>query len=166
VSPLCKPEFCSCGGAKALARHISSCYSSNCSADWAPRSCSSPGGKSLNAAAAAAALAGQTLQTTDFVSGGGGTLSGRQSSSSIEPALRLLQRLVAGDAAMAEALAEQGLVLALLQLLQQPVCGDAASARQEVLLVLADLCEAGGSGCTSRVRKADGVELLLKEYQE
>jgi hypothetical protein len=67
---------------------------------------------------------------------------------------------------MAEALAEQGLMLALLQLLQAPVCGDAAAARQGVLLVLADLCEAGGSGCSSRVRKADGVGLLLKECQE
>jgi hypothetical protein len=100
------------------------------------------------------------------VSGGGGTFSGRQSSSSIEPALRLLQRLVAGDSVMAEALAEQGLVLALLQLLQAPVVGDAAAARQGLLLVLSDMCEAGGKGCTSRLRKADGVGLLLKECQE
>lgn len=168
LAPLCKPDFCSCGGAKVLVRHISSCYSSNCSAEWAPRSCSSPGGRSQagGGIAALAATSSPSLQATGFVSGGGGTFSGRLSSSSIEPALRLLQRLVAGDAAMAEALAEQGLVGALLQLLQAPVCGDAAAARQGLLLVLADMCEAGGRGVTSKVRQADGVGLLLKECQE
>ncbi|WIA12689.1 hypothetical protein OEZ85_006330 [Tetradesmus obliquus] len=168
LAPLCKPDFCSCGGAKVLVRHISSCYSSNCSAEWAPRSCSSPGGRSQagGGIAALAATSSPSFQATGFVSGGGGTFSGRLSSSSIEPALRLLQRLVAGDAAMAEALAEQGLVGALLQLLQAPVCGDAGAARQGLLLVLAEMCEAGGRGVTSKVRQADGVGLLLKECQD
>lgn len=162
VTPLCKAEFCSCSGPKTLTRHISSCYSSNCSAEWTPRSCSSPSGRSHNVAA----IAANTSLQASYVSGGAASFSARQSSSSIEPALRLLQRLVTGDAHMAEAFADQELIPALLQLLHAPICAEALGAKQGVLLALAEMCGAGGSNCTTKLRQAEGVGLLLKECQE
>lgn len=109
------------------------------------------------------------MQHSCTVAGGGplkgsGTLSRKNSCSSLQPALQLLQRLVGNDATMATAFADSGAVPVLLQLLQAPVC-DAESTRVGVLLVLAEMCEAGGSTCRDQLRQADGVGLLLKECQ-
>lgn len=87
-------------------------------------------------------------------------------SSSVEPALRLLQRLVTADKSLSSAFIEAGVVSVLLQLLLAPGAADAEPARAGVLLVLAELCETVGSDCREQLRQADAVGLLMKECQE
>lgn len=159
VAPLCKPDFCSCNGVAILVRHLANCYGNPAVATY-----SSAGSESQGAAMSP----GRTLismQQTGFTTGSS-TLARRNGGNIIEPALRLVQRLVTGDTGMASAFADAGILPVLLQLLQSPVCDDIEAVRAGVLLVLAELCEAGGSSCREQLRQADGVGVLLKECQE
>lgn len=116
--------------------------------------------------AAPASSSGRSRSTTQHGLSPIGSLSSERSSHSIEPALRLLQRVVAADAAMATAFADAGVLPVLFQLLQSPVCADVLSVRVGVLLALAELCDAAGNSCRDQLRLIEGVGVLLKDCQE
>eukprot|EP00878_Enallax_costatus_P043951 GHUV01052074.1.p1 GENE.GHUV01052074.1~~GHUV01052074.1.p1 ORF type:complete len:649 (+),score=280.21 GHUV01052074.1:426-2372(+) len=159
VAPLSKDEFRSCGGVNTLIRHTANSYMEGSISMYA-----SSGSGSRAAPGSPSGHTQASLQQS--LAPIGTSTSAKRSSSSIEPALRLLQRVVAADAAMATALVEAGVLPVLLQLLQSPVCYDVEAVRVGVLLLLAELCDAAGSSCRDQLRQIEGVGLLLKECQE
>ncbi|KAF8067169.1 Cfap69 [Scenedesmus sp. PABB004] len=164
-APACKQEFLSCGGMAAIVRHLDGCAGGTCSAAaaaaWAPRAGSPSGRAGALASLPGGGVAAAAVQGC-FATGAGGSSASR----SVELALRLATRLVAGDAALAAACADAGAVPVLLELLRLPMCADAAAAKAGTLLLLAELCAAGGRGCWTRLRDADGVGLLLHACAE
>lgn len=163
VAPVCKASFIESGGISMLLDSLTAAASSSATTSAAFAS-SSTGLKSPSRTAA-----GQGFASRSGSPGGArnGTADAGASSCSAaaEPALRLLRRLLQGDAAMAAAVADRGGVPVLLQLLTAPTAATLTPVRQGVLLCLSEVCSAGGRAGTAAVRQADGVPLLLKECQ-
>lgn len=163
VAPLCKASFIECGGVSVLLESLTAVTSSGASTGssaWLSTTAvltGSPGLRSPSRTAAAA--------TSSPIAGKGAPGAAGSSCGSAEPALRLVRRLLQGDAGMAAAVVEQGAVPVLLQVLQAPCAAALTPVRQGVLLCLSEVCSAGGRAGMSAVRQADRVGLLLKECQ-